>query len=334
MSDKEKKPRHRRYREQITPFLWRDTTVGVHEGTVWTYYIKGGVEDDFIRRPQAEISGYAQLKPYLRMPKAKLAETISGPMVVVKEVPESTDAIKMLDSSPQRVVDSLAECLGDVTKMWQQTTQPYSGQKLSRDWVQESLSTLNRMMATPRIQAIADKKLIINGQEFPPLAEALDSCHRTLHNSEGGNVSLCPGDLHLGNLMIAKDGYRLIDPGNYTGANYAPTEVNNLVGGTYLFDLDYEGGFTDREHGFCVDYKVHPRHTESEALLRPHFCNFAREAGEISGRPRLAKDLLFVNEMRVALGWTKRSMDLTNVLNRGMMYVGPAIEHFYSNEIV
>jgi hypothetical protein len=297
------------------------------------FFVKGGTEEFYIRRPLAEINGYKLLRPYLHVPRARIAQTTLGPILVVQGV-DAPDAFSQLRSNPEVVGATVDSFLDDVGRMWENTAKPMDETQLGRDWRRETLATLNRLKEEPKIQAVSKKPVVVNGEKYPSVGKTLDLVEKKLAAGPDENMVLCHGDEHIENLLVMPDkGYMAIDPGNWTGFNTPASAVNNMVGAHTLFHLRYDGAVKAEGKSFEVDYKVIPPYDEADRILKKQWSRLQTMASSVCGGENLAKELLFVNQMRVGVGWVKRSMDLTEVLNTGMVYAGIATEQYYSKNI-
>lgn len=299
----------------------------------YSFYLKTGSEGTYIRRPKAEHAGYKMLSPYLRTPRVKLADTINGTVLVVLGI-EAPSASLALLSNPESAVASLNAFLLDIIEMWQETARPMEVEKLSRNWRTETINTLLRLMNDPIIRAIDYFPVVVNGNSYPCLKSTMSECLRKLTTAKEPTMVLCHGDEHLGNLLSGPDGYWAIDPGNYTGYNTPSSTVNNLVGGTYLFEYRYSGEAKVKQGVFSVEYALLDEFLYPELLMRPLFIKFEDSVKNMLGNNSLSKELLFTNELRVALGWSHRRMDLTEIKKTSLVYAGLATEHYYADYIV
>ncbi|OGM28808.1 hypothetical protein A2962_04990 [Candidatus Woesebacteria bacterium RIFCSPLOWO2_01_FULL_39_61] len=315
-------------REQLTPFLTLD------QKNVVGYYLKIGCEDFYLRQPQKEFEGYKLLRPYFRMPKARLAQTSVGPILVVQAIKDASAASKLLETDPQAANRTLVEFMSDMEKMWLDTRRPMDEEQVARNWRLESLKTLVRLASDPTIESIGDKAVIVNGEKYPPVGQTLEECLNNLSRKKDPIMVLCHGDEHLENLLTAHDGYYVIDPGNYTGLNSPSSTVNNVVGANYLFLYQYNGTACSENGNFRVDYRVKEPYENAEKLMKPTLRRLDVLARDILCGDSLDKELLFANEIRVAVGWVHRSMDLTEIRKTGMVYAGIATEHYYSDGII
>ncbi|KKS95745.1 MAG: hypothetical protein UV73_C0014G0022 [Candidatus Gottesmanbacteria bacterium GW2011_GWA2_43_14] len=314
--------------EKLTDFLSLD-----QRGGGYRFFIKSACEDHYIRRPEAEAVGYQLLSPYFRVPRAKLLKTKEGSLLVVMGK-DAVAANKLLETAPEITAAAADSFINDMVEMWKDTARNLDETQIGRNWRLETGKTLERLSDDEEIQAIADFPVVVNGKTFPSLGKTLKKCESRLLWFKDPIMVLCHGDEHLGNLLIAEDGYWVVDPGNYTGYNTPASAVNNFVGGTVLFDYPYEGTANVEEGMLKVDYRIKDSHKLADSMFKPVLKKLNAAANDISLGRSSAKELLFINELRVAKGWTFRSMDLTGVLNNGMMYAGLATEHYYSQGIV
>lgn len=313
-------------REQLTNFLYRD------DRGPYQFYIKKGTEGHFIRRPAREISGYHLLAPYLRMPKARLANTSEGHLLVVRGV-EAQAVNTILKDKPHLAKDSLQRFLNDMYAMWHTTTKSMDETVVSRNWRLETLNTLYRLRHNEKIMNFAHVPTIVNGVTYPCLHETLTQCQIALENKIEKHMVLCHGDEHPGNVLCEEDNYYAIDPGNYTGYNMASSALNNLAGALYLFEYRYQGTFSCGDT-FNVEYQLDPNFAPAESCLRPLILELDEKVKNVSGSTSLAKELFFINAIRVSIGWTQRSMQLDDVLETGLVLAGVATEQYYSSTIV
>ncbi len=298
-----------------------------------SFYLKTGCEGTYIRRPKTEYEGYKLLSPHLRMPRVKLADTVIGPVLVVQGI-DAPSASSMLTTDPDALAETLNGFLSDVYSMWQNTGKPMEIEKLSRNWKTETTSTLLKLKKSPLIQEIEDLPIVVNGCTYPCLKSTMNRCLTRLTTVREPTMVLCHGDEHLGNLLSGEDGYWVIDPGNYTGYNTPSSLVNNLVGGTYLFEYRYTGEHSITDGTFSVEYALTEEFVGPEKVMQPVFRTFEDLVIDLVNGDSLSKELLFINELRVALGWTKRRMDLSEIKKAGMLYTGLATEHYYAASIV
>ena len=68
--------------------------------------------------------------------------------------------------------------------------------------------------------------------------------------------------------------------------------------------------------------------------MKPAFRSLGSLLGCYANGDSLVKELLFVNELRVALGWTNRRMDLSEIKRTGILFAGIATEHYYADNII
>lgn len=313
-------------REKLTEFLWID-----RKGS-YSFFLKQAIHDFFFRDPNKEIEGYSRLLPYLNMPHARLAQTKVGPILIVRAV-EAPSLDKILFLEADRVKESLTACLDDMKNMWRVTKKNYCEREIERNWATESLRTLEKAKDDPRIAQIQNLPLYINGKEYPPLQVVIEKVYKRLKNHKEKNMYLCHGDEHIGNILAVGRSYSIIDPGNYTGFNTVSSVLNNLVGGLYLFEYRYKGNCFLSQNKYTINYSMYDCN-EAEMLLKPLLNRVYLEIETYFEPNSLAKEFLFVNELRVALGWVNRSKDLQEIKNNGMLYLGLAVEHYLSDGIV
>lgn len=188
-------------------------------------------------------------------------------------------------------------------------------------------------MTYPSIKEVDCLPIAVNGYSYPCLGSIMSECLKRLTTTDEPTMVLCHGDEHLGNLLSSPDGYWAIDPGNYTGYNSPSSAVNNLVGGTYLFDYRYMGQAQIKDGVFSIDYPLKDSFVYPERLLKPIFRRLEDFVVNM-GHNSLSKELLFTNELRVALGWSHRGIDLSEIKRTGLAYIGLAIEHYYADGII
>ncbi len=324
-----------RIRERLSTFLTHDALP--QGSSVPGFFLKIACDDGtYIREIAKEFKGYEVLSPYFHMPKVKMAQTKEGSILVILEI-KAQAANTLFESNPDMAATALEAFLTDLEQMWKKTICIMDKSQVTRDWKHETLSTLTRLLESPCIKQIEDMPVLVNGTKYPTVGETLKYCQYHLSLSNDPNMALCHGDEHLGNILASPNEYWLLDPGNYTGFNSPASAVNNMVGGTYLFDYRYDGCVHKDNTKLRVDFKIRDPFQKAENVLRPSFSRLYKIALDASGGCSSAKELLFINEMRVALGWTKRAMDakgFADIIRTGMVYIGPAMEHFYSNDIV
>lgn len=218
--------------------------------------------------------------------------------------------------------------------MWNKTAQPMDAALVSRDWKTETLVTLAKLLNCPQLENALDLPVVVNGTTYPSLRETLNTCLNKLSNTQEDTMVLCHGDEHLGNILVAENEYWAIDPGNYTGYNSISSVLNNLVGGLYLFEFEYEGVVAETESNLNISYALKDTFLEAERLIKPLLQETENKARAIFGQTNHAKEFLFVNELRVAVGWTFRNKDLSEILKTGVIFAGLATEHYYAKGIV
>lgn len=314
--------------ERLTDFLTLDRRCERH-----FYYVKNGAEGAFIRRPDREIQGYQLLRPFFRMPNAKLIHAENGPLLIVKGI-SAPSADTLVETNPTVATEALQAFIEDMVLMWKATVVPMQEEKLGRNWRAETTSTLVKLLAASNLVPQLDIPLFINGMKYPTLRETLTDCLRVLEGGPEPIMVLCHGDEHLGNLVADQDGYWVIDPGNYTGYNTPSSAVNNMVGANYLFMYKYSGCTVVTPRGLEIEYQIREESQRAETSMKPLLQLLGKAADEISCYQSMSKQLLFINELRVAVGWIQRSMKLDEVLKTGMIYAGIATEHYYSSDIV
>jgi len=317
-------------RERLTDFL----TVDQKDGRSW--YLKSAVDGQTsqgfrIRRPDKEMEAYKLLSPYFNMPRARLAQTKTGPVLVVRGINQPS-ADKIVKTDPAQVRTTFNCFIRDMSTMWQQTKKPMDESVLGRDWRGESLATLYKLMNHPQIEELATKKVVVNGRSYPSLGTTIEQVWQKLQRPEKTMV-LSHGDEHIANLIPNGDGYFLIDPGNWTGYNSPSAAVNNMVAGNYLFTYPYQGEI--RVNGaFEVDYRIGDDYVEPELMMREVFQDIDKIARDLNGGDSLDKEFLFVNMVRCGVGWVNRSGLTEADMSLGMVFTGMAVEKYYGEEII
>lgn len=297
------------------------------------FYVKSLSEGKYYRDPVLEYSGYQYLKEFYNMPRVRLAQTSLGELLVIKGV-NAESASNLLETFPDKVAIGLKQFIADTLQLWSQTIRPMDSSQLARNWRTESLSMIRRIKDDRRYQSFSSKRLEVNGTIYPSISETLNLCQRNLFNNDEDSMALCHGDEHLGNILVGENQVWVIDPGNYTGFNSLSSTINNLIGGTYLFEYQYIGAVNENSTNLRIDYSLDNRFKQAEQLLSPVFKEFAGIVGDVLGSNNYLSEFLFTNELRVAMGWTNRRMDLSKILGNGLLYAGMATEHFYSKNII
>lgn len=314
-------------REALTEFLTVDRKNG------YTFYIKSATEDFYIRRPEREYQAYQELRPYFLMPRARLAYVENNESLLVVRGVNAPSANLILEHNPERARETLESFISDNERMWRETARPMDESVLPRNWREETLKTIQRLSVEPKIQEIANLPMVVNGVEYPPIGQTLNEVESKLFSQRESVMALCHGDEHLGNIIPENGHYWTIDPGNWTGLNSPSTAVNNLVGANYLFFYKYNGEVRNGNK-LEIDFEFRDESKKAEEMMRPSFRRVDEIATDILGGNSFAKEFLYINGMRVSMGWTCSPMDLKEVLDTGIIYAGVATEQYYGKEIV
>lgn len=310
-------------RIELTQFLTLDRKDGRE------FYIKSAIEGFYIRRPAKEYDAYRQLSQYFRIPRVKLAHTETGDKLVVAGIP-ALSADKLLESNPELATRALNDFVTENEKMWRATARPMDESQTSRNWREESLKTAARLKDDPIFSSLAGFDMTVNGKIYPKLGETLSRVTERLTNVREKTMCLVHGDEHLANIIPVNETHYMIDPGNWTGYNTPSAAVNNIVGANHLFFYTYDSHFNN---GRVVDIAFAPtdRCRVAHRLMEPVLRRVEATVDDLQGGRSLAREMLFVNCARVAMGWVQRSQDLTEVKKTGMSYLGIATERYYEN---
>lgn len=282
-----------------------------------------------IRHPEKESHGYRILEPYYPMPKARLAETKEGPILVVRGV-DMPSADSLLLSNPEAVSKTIGMFTEDTVHMWEDTLKPMDESKIARNWRQESITCAERLLVVPEIKSLSQKKLFINGREYPNLEDTLIHVIDRLQKPDPVMVQV-HGDEHVPNLLvdIQNKSYMVIDPGNYAGLNTPASVYNNMMAGLYIFGYEWEGEVTTTDEICHVNYEIKEEYKKSETILKPALTSLAHEIDCISGGDNLRNELYFVNTMRCSVGWIRKHTIPDSLTQFGLGMLGLAVEQYY-----
>ena len=110
---------------------------------------------------------------------------------------------------------------------------------VARDMRKESLATLSRIESDPNLDSMKQLPLFVNGVEYPPIEETINSCKQSLVNISEPVMVFSHGDEHFENIISDGDDYCLIDP-RKSGMISPSQIINSIAGMHYLVLTSYE----------------------------------------------------------------------------------------------